>query len=409
MTPSTDHTRHFITVLASMLAMFLLGAIYAYGILLPDIMRTFHWESSRASLPQSTLLFIYAIGMWLGGMWQDRTSATRIAMGGGVIFGLGMLMASRAHDLLLLVLGYGVLGGLGFGFAYVAAVTAAMTSYPQRRGLVAGLVVGTFGLGSVIWAPLAQSRLAAMGWQGLMLYYGLATLILLPIFGWGIRTPLPTHVAPGEHPTVQGVTLRAALRTPLFWVLFTAYTLVTSAGLFWLAHFKIFGISQDISPAQAALLVVITSIGSGTGRIVMGGISDKIGRLPSLVGATVLAIAMFLLLMLGLPHLGIFIAAALIGFAFGTWLALYGPVSTDLFGMKSAGAIYGALYLSYGIGGLIGPILGGYLADFSGSYRISFTAAAIFCLLGTILFLIVARLSSRVYLHRPALDEEFPE
>ncbi|HEX2950649.1 MAG TPA: MFS transporter [Armatimonadota bacterium] len=400
--------RRITTVIAAMLAMFLLGAIYAYGVLLPDIMQSFHVQSSQATLPQSILLFVYAVGMGIGGALQDRTSPTRIAIGGGAAFGLGMLIASRAHGLTLLVLSYGILAGIGFGFAYVSAVTAVMTSFPKHRGTVAGLVVGAFGLGSIVWAPLAQHVLAALGWNGIFFIYGIASLVLLPLLGVGIRTPWHPHETPGEHPKAQGATLKYALHTPLFWTLFAAYTLVTSAGLMWLALFKIFGISQGISTTQAALLVVVTSVGSGTGRIVMGGLSDRIGRFPSLIGASLLAVVVFLLIILGLPHLGIFIAAALIGFAFGTWLALYGPASTDLFGMKAAGAIYGALYLSYGIGGLLGPLLGGYLADTTGNYRLSFMTAAAFCLLGVVLFFIAKLLSRRMYHHPPALDEEFP-
>ena len=387
--------------------MFLLGAIYAYGVLLPDIQQAFSWESSTAVLPQSVLLFVYAVGMGIGGVLLDRTNPTRVAIAGGATFGLGLLLASYTKSLLLLVLSYGALGGIGFGFAYVAAVTAAMRAFPTRRGLAAGLVVGAFGLGSAVWAPIAQRLLPTLGWQGLFLAFGIITIIALPLLGLGIRAP-HGHLATGDVADTAGVSLGAAVRTPVFWTVFAAYLLVTSAGLLWLNHYKNFGLSQGIPAEQAAFLVVITAIGSGTGRIVMGGLSDRFGRFRSLVGATILAVAMFGLLMVGLPHLGIFIVAAFIGLAFGTWLALYGPTSTDLFGMKAAGAIYGALYLSYGIGGLIGPTLGGYLADRSGSYRSAFLVAMVCCVLAIVLYVLAMRMPAVLYRHPPARDEEIP-
>lgn len=398
--------RGWMTILAAMLSMFFLGAIYAYGVLLSDIQRAFAWESSTAVVPQSILLFVYAVGMGVGGVLLDRTNPTRVAIAGGAAFGLGVLLASYTHSLLLLVLSYGVLGGIGFGFAYVAAVTAAMKSFPTRRGLAAGLVVGAFGLGSAVWAPIAQRLLPTQGWQGIFFGFGVLTLVVLPLLGLGIRAPRG-QVSADHGAVTAGVSLGTALRTPVFWTVFAAYVLVTSAGLLWLNYYKNFGLDQGIPAGQAAFLVVITAIGSGTGRIVMGGLSDRFGRFRSLIAASVLAVVMFTLLMLGLPHLGIFIVAAFIGLAFGTWLALYGPTSTDLFGMKAAGSIYGALYLSYGIGGLIGPTLGGHLVDRSG-YRSAFLVAAGCCLLAIVLYALAQRMSVVFYRHPPARDEEIP-
>lgn len=405
-TPHAQRIRGWITILTAMVSMFLLGAIYAYGVLLPDIMRAFGWESSLATLPQSILLFVYAVGMGIGGIVLDRTNPTRVAIGGGIIFGLGLILASRATGIATLVGAYGIMAGIGFGFAYVAAVTAAMTTLPHRRGLAAGLVVGAFGAGSAVWAPLAQRLLSTLGWSGLLFIFGIITIILLPLLALGIRAP--HHGAPGMHKQASGMTLNKALHTSNFWIVFAAYMLVTAAGLLWLNHYKLFGSAQGIPDAQAAWLVVITAVGSATGRVVMGGISDKIGRFPALIGAGIVGAAMFVLLAVGMPHVAIFVIAGVIGLCFGTWLSLYGPTSTDLFGLRAAGAIYGALYLSYGIGGLVGPTLGGRLADFTDSYRAAFLVAAAFCVLGAILFFITSRAQQLVYRHPPAREEEFP-
>jgi OFA family oxalate/formate antiporter-like MFS transporter len=389
--------------------MFLLGAIYAYGVLLPALIASFGWSTATGVLPQSVLLFVYALGMGIGGLLQDRFSPTRIVMAGGLAFGLGLMLASGARTLPALLLSYGGLCGLGFGFTYVSSVTAAMTSFPARRGLVAGLTVGAFGLGSACWAPLAQHLLATLGWQGCFLFFGALCAMALPLLGLNIRAPWRPHAVPGRHAAAEGLSLRDALRTSVFWLLFAAYLLATAAGLLWLADFKLFGTSQGIPASQAALLVVVTSIGSGLGRILMGGLSDRIGRFPTLIGAAIAGTLLFVLLALGLPHLGIFLVALFIGGAFGTWLSLYGPTATDLFGLKAAGAIYGVLYLSYGLGGLLGPTLGGWLADRAGNYRTAFLAAAGLCLLSTLCFTLAARVPASHYRHAPAAAEEYPE
>jgi len=401
--------RSLTTMIAAMLVMFLLGAVYAYGILLPAIMTTFHWRNAEAILPQSVLLFVYAIGMGLGGVLQDRIGPTRIAMFGSILFGLGLLFAGRATTLLGFTVSYGILGGIGFGCAYVSAVTAAMRSFPHRRGLAAGLVVGAFGIGSAVWAPLAQHVLDTRGWQEILSIYGAIALIALPFLSLGIRPPRAVQLISDGNLATSGMTLGESLRTPIFWVIFLAYLCVTSAGLMWLNHYKLFGISQGMTAAYASWLVAITAIGSGTGRVGIGGLSDSLGRFRSLIGATLIGMVLFILLAFGLPHLGIFVVAGFVGIVFGAWLALYGPTATDLFGMKAAGAIYGALYLSYGFGGLLGPTLGGYLAEHHhGSYRLAFFTAALLCLLGTILFGVAQRLERFVFRHPPAREEEYP-
>jgi len=396
-----------VTLVTAAVAMFLLGSIYAYGVLLPALMTAFGWERSTAALPHAVLLFVYAVGMGIGGILEHRLRPSGSAAAGGFLFGAGLILASWLHSLTGLVLAYGVLAGIGFGFAYVSCVTASMRSYPTRRGLAAGVVVGAFGLGAFVWAPLAQHFLPRLGWDGIMLRYGLAVLVLIPLLALGIRAP---KLAEGDnHLHAGGLTLAEALRTPLFWLIFTAYLLATSVGLLLLAHLVNFGLGQGIPATRAAWLLSVMSIGSGAGRVVMGWLSDRIGRLPCLVVASVLeAVLLIGLVAIPLPAV-IFIIAGLAGFAFGTWLTLYGPTSTDLFGLRYAGAIYGVLYLSYGLGGLLGPTLGGALADRYGGYRTPFLAGAVLCALAALIFLYVLYLHPRFYAHPPALDEEIPE
>ncbi|MHB0937297.1 MAG: MFS transporter [Armatimonadota bacterium] len=398
-----------VTLAAAAVAMFLLGSIYAYGVLLPALMAGFGWERSTAALPHAVLLFVYAVGMGIGGILEHRLRSSRSAAAGGFLFGVGLILASWLHSLTGLVLAYGVLAGLGFGFAYVSCVTAAMRSYPARRGLAAGVVVGAFGLGAFVWAPLAQRFLPTLGWDGIMLRFGLAALVLIPLLAIGIRAPKLTAAGLASHLREGGLTLAGALCSPIFWLVFAAYVLVTSVGLMLLAHVVNFGLGQDIPAAQAAWLLSVMSIGSGSGRILMGWLSDRIGRLPCLVVASVLeAVLLIGLVVVPLPA-AIFVIAGLAGFAFGTWLTLYGPTSTDLFGLRYAGAIYGVLYLSYGLGGLFGPTLGGALADRFGGYHTPFLAGAALCALASLLFLSVLYLHPPRYAHPPALEEEIPE
>jgi OFA family oxalate/formate antiporter-like MFS transporter len=400
---ATGRRGGWVTLLTAALVMFLLGAIYAYGVVLPVLMAAFGWPRATAALPHAILLFVYAVGMAVGGVVQDRGSPTGGVMLGGALFGGGLLLASTNGSLLGLVAGYGVIGGIGFGFAYVAAVTAAMRTFPARRGLAAGVVVGAFGLGAFVWAPLTQHVLPALGWTGVFRQYGGLCLLLIPLLGFGVRAPR----AAAHATNVAGVTLGAALRSPLFWTLFAAYTLVTAVGLLLLAHLVNYGLGRGMPAAAAAWLLSASAIGSGSGRFVMGWASDRLGRLPCLIGASAAEVGLLLLLTRADHPVALFLLAGATGFVFGTWLSLYGPTATDLFGLRAAGTIYGTLYLSYGIGGLAGPILGGAMAD-AGGYGRAFLVSAVIATLGTLLFILAARQRPPYYPHPPALDEELP-
>lgn len=397
-----------LTLTSAALAMFLLGAIYAYGVLLPAFMADFGWDRSTAALPQAVLLFVYAIGMGIGGALQDRTSPTRIAMLGGALFGMGMILAGYATTLWGLLIAYGVIAAIGFGFTYVAAVTAAMQVLPHRRGLAAGLVVGAFGLGALVWAPVTQRLLPTLEWSGILIAFGWLTLFTLPVLALGIRVPWRAHHAPGMHPGTAGLTLRAALHTRIFWTVFAAYTLATAVGLMLLAHIVNFGITLGIPAFTAALLLSAAAIGSGVGRVLMGALSDRTGRFPVLIGVSLLEIVLLIALAFTQSIGIIFLLATLTGFVFGSWLTLYGPTSTDLFGMRAAGAIYGVLYLSYGLGGLIGPTAGGWIADRTGAYQPAFLIGAIVSACAALLFVLAMRQHPPIYTHPPAREEEYP-
>lgn len=391
-----------LTLGAAALAMFVLGSIYAYGVVLPALADALHVTRGTAALPHAVLLFVYAVGMAIGGVLQDRLRPTRIAILGGVLFGLGVWWAGSATSTAALVLRYGLLGGLGFGFTYVAAVSAVMHAYPTRRGFAAGVVVGAFGLGLFIWAPLAEYFLTRWGWAALFTHFGLLALIVLPVLGLGIRAVHPTAARTAQ----PGLPLAQAVGSGLFRLIFLAYLLVTAVGLLLSTHLPAFGMLRGLTTAQAPLLLSAFAVGSALGRVLMGTWSDRVGRFPVLIGATLGAVVVLLALTRA-TGAGLFACAVTAGFAYGTWLTLYGPLATDLFGLRAAGAIYGVLYLSYGLGGLLGPWAGGVLADRTGSYTPAFLTGAALCLLAAGVFHRAARRPPH-FAHPPVFEEEFP-
>src|SRR5512136_594008 len=147
----------WLIVLGAILVQLCLGAIYAWSVFRKPIEVCYGCTPSQASLPFSFVLVFFALGTILGGRLQDRYGPKIVAIIGGVLLGAGMILASFAtSSLVMMVSAYGVISGIGIGFAYSCPIAAGVKWFPDKRGLITGLAVAGFGAGSFFFAPLAS-------------------------------------------------------------------------------------------------------------------------------------------------------------------------------------------------------------------------------------------------------------
>ncbi|MFP4281932.1 MAG: MFS transporter [Opitutales bacterium] len=352
--------------------MFLCGVAYSYGVAMPSIRADFDLTKAQASLPFSAILVSYTLGMWLGGITQDRVGPTRACLGGAVLFGGGFAMAGLMPGLWTLSLAYGLVCGFGIGVSYVAATATAVRWFPERRGLAAGCVVLGFGLGALLLAPLKQWLIAAHGWR--MAFVGMGTCFLLggTVLALLVRPPQEEIVlsdADGIVRAPSSLTTRGVLRTARFRLIWLAWALSMCAGLGWMAHLAAMAEGAGLSAAAAAWTLSAVAVTNGLSRPLAGALADKVGRLPTLIGAVALFSVVGLFMVL--PMDGgwrFFVAGAFFGACFGTLLVNYSPVAAEFFGPRHLGSNLGLLYTSYGAGALSGPALFGWLHDRTGSY-----------------------------------------
>jgi OFA family oxalate/formate antiporter-like MFS transporter len=190
------------------------------------------------------------------------------------------------------------------------------------------------------------------------------------------------------------------LKKPQFYLIWLTFFVGASAGLMSIGLMKLYpmealqasGFSElEASALAGTAMAVFFSLANGLGRIGWGLISDKLGRKLSIAimtgtqGIVVLAFTF----MAGVPAL-LFIGAALIGFNFGGNFALFPAITADTFGTKNVGDNYPFIFLSYGVGGIVGPILGGMLGDL-GNFPLAFTILGIACIVGAIMISMVKR------------------
>jgi len=393
-----------LVVLGALLIQLALGAIYAWSVFTPSLVND-GWSKAQTQAVFATGLAFFAVVMVIAGRMMPKIGPRNLAISGGVVLGLGYLLAGLIdpYNFWAVLICVGVIAGSGIGLAYVVPIAVGMRWFPDKKGMITGLAVAGFGFGAMFWVKLAGSwgnMIATMGLGTTFAAYGVIFLLMVVIGGiWMVFPPEgwkpagwePPVAAAGSTPAIGSVDFKSSemLRTPQYFMLFFTFLFSASAGLMCIGLMKLYpsqaleGNGYDALAASAiagTAMAVFFSLANGLGRIGWGLISDRIGRKLSLIIMTALQGCMMLLfpLMAGTPAL-LYLAATLIGFNFGGNFALFPTATADTFGSKYIGQNYGWVFLAYGVGGIFGPILGGKLGDM-GNFAMAFIIVGVLCL-----------------------------
>jgi MFS family permease len=383
--------RGWIVTLAGMGLNLALGILYAWSVFAKQLAESverggFGWTKTQATLPYTIAIACFAAMMVPAGRLQDRLGPRKVASAGGVLTGLGLLLASFSTPASILpaLLGFGVLAGTGFGLGYAAATPAAVKWFPpEKKGLITGLVVAGFGIAPVYIAPLSKYLIGAYGVGNAFRILGLAFLVTATAFSQLIKNPPPDLVHPkkadaGAAPARVDMVWREMIRTPTFWILWVQYACAATAGLMIIGHMaRIVAVQSGNTIKVGFVFVALLAAFNAGGRVVAGIISDYIGRAVTIALVCVIqALAMFFFA--GLTTIGAFVVgSAAVGFSYGACLSLFPATTADYWGTKNMGLNYGILFTAWGVGGVIGPTLAGKIADSTGSYAGAYTVAGL--------------------------------
>lgn len=414
MSASTSRVpNRWLVVLGAILIQLSLGAIYAWSVFTPAL-KSAGWSKLDTQVVFSVGLATFAVVM----VWAGRKLATwgprRLALSGGLVLGLGYFLAGLlgATQFWAVALLIGVVAGAGIGLGYVVPIAVGMRWFPDRKGMITGLAVAGFGFGAMGWVKIAGEwghLIERIGLSGTFMAYGVAFALLVVAGGtWMVMPPEgwrpEGYALPDRAKSIavrsRELTSSEMLRTPQFYLIFLTFAVSAGAGLMSIGLMKLYpmealqaaGMSAaEASAAAGTAMAVFFSLANGVGRIAWGTLSDRLGRRTSIMvmAATQGVVLLLFATMAGNEWL-LYLGATLIGFNFGGNFALFPTITADTFGTENVGQNYPYVFLSYGVGGILGPVLGGMLGDM-GNFPLAFTICGVACLAGALSISMVRR------------------
>ena len=437
-------------VIAAIAIQLTLGVVYIWSVFQTGIaISIFDGDNAAAGLTFSLILAMLAIGSLAGGYLSSKYSTRRVVFVGGLLLSTGFFLASFVTPSIswLLWVTYGIMGGLGMGFTYSTTIACAQKWYPHKKGFVTGLIVSALGFGGVLFTPVAEFLISTFGGIGVgelntFLVLAIVFFVVCTTGSFFMRTPPPNYLvglpvdigattatatantqtkvdatSASEQPeaeatksasasaraitqsdannTPKNYLPRETVKTLRFYLITITFMFGCMGGLMILGFARPIAVANGLE-ATATIGVMAATMSNSFGRLFWGAISDKLGRINTLI--VLLSISAILSLFINMANGNwIFLLIALIGFVYGGLLSNFPSLTADIFGAKNMAANYGLVLLGFGIGAIISSQIAGYFKNLA-SENIdlmlpAFIIASSFALIGVIMMFVLKRIS----------------
>jgi OFA family oxalate/formate antiporter-like MFS transporter len=368
---------------------------YGWTLFVQPLNQTHGWALSDIQLAFSIFValetWLTPVEGWIVDTLGPRAGPKCMVTIGGVLIGLAWVINAQADSLWILYLG-AVVGGVGAGAVYATCVGNAVKWFADRRGLAVGLTAAGFGAGAALTVIPIRSVIATDGYQAAFLWFGLIQGGAVFVLGWLLRSPLPGELV-RSTPVKVSQSARsyppgAVLRSPIFWVLYVMFVLVSASGL--MATAEIAVVAKDYQVGDTVLFLgastltialLVDNVANGLARPMFGWISDQIGREYTMAIAFGLGgVSYWLLGSAGTSPWAFVAFAGLIFLTWGEIFSLFPSTCTDMFGPKFATVNVGLLYTAKGASAFLVP-LANVIKAWTGSWHLVFVATAFMNLL----------------------------
>ena len=376
-------SRPFVMVALCLVLHICFGTVYAWSFFQSLLVRQLGWSYTDSAWAFSVAIFSLGVSAAWAGAMLPRFGPRRLAVIGGVMFAGGYLIASLAlhlESLALFYLGYGVIGGAGIGLGYVTPVATVAKWFPHNKGLATGIVVMGFGVGALLLSKgLAPTLLALSGGDLTMtfLWLGIVFGCMVIPASLGLSDPPATATAPnpaGAPLAVdEGDSVKDCLRSPAFIVTWIVFFFNIAAGISVISFqssllqdvwsFADPTVEPETLAAYGAMLIAVSSMFNGAGRLLWGMVADRIGRARVFRILLASQMVVFGVLMTERDPIVFSALVCYVLLCFGGGFAVMPSFIADVFGTKRMSSVYGAILTAWAAAGLIGPLYVGYLKD----------------------------------------------
>jgi len=382
--------RSIYPVIAAITIQLTLGIAYIWSVFQTGIAKSiFGGDNAAAGLTFSLLLAMLSIGSVTGGKLAVRYNTRVVVFIGGIILSAGFFLASfvTPGNGWLLWVTYGCMGGIGMGFTYSTTIACAQKWFPHKKGLISGIIVSALGFGGVVFTPVIESLITSFGGEGIgepgtLMVLSILFLTVCSLGSIFLRNPpdgynprgeniLQSKENPsgGEKPRseaaanekVTGLKNYSAaemLKTPQFYLTIATFMLACMGGLMMIGFAKPIAFAKGLTQT-ATIGVIAISITNSFGRLFWGMISDKLGRINTVL-ILLTGTAVFSLFVNAVTGYWVFALIACIGFFYGGIVGTFPSLTADLFGAKNMAANYGFVLLGFGAGAIISSQIAGY-------------------------------------------------
>ncbi len=342
-------------VIACVIAMFCIGIVYLWSVFQQPVIDHYGWMKESVTMISSAIVFFYMVGTLIGGVLNDRMGPRLVVILGGVIFCLGLFTTSLLGGRISwpIYITYGAVAGIGVGFVYSAALNCIQRWFPQRRGFATGISVCSFGLSTVVLGPLIVVLIKRLGVPATFRTLAFTFPVLAILCGFFISTPPQEYLSSisVQKKTVllqRQYSVGEALGTIEWWSVALALFFLPAPYMMILPIVKTLGVTRGLTEAATTVVVSAMGVMSAVSRLVSPTVSDKTGRAMTIWVLSLICLIASLLMTFAKGPLYI-IAVLLITFGYAGPSGIFAAMTTDAFGTKHVGAIFGIALMFLGI------------------------------------------------------------
>jgi MFS family permease len=355
-----------------------MGGVMSFGVFLQPMAESLGW--SRAGISSaSTLAFLWmGVGGFLWGRLFDWYGARVVVLLGGMMQGLGLVMASQAQTLPVFLVAYGTAVGLAAGAIYVPLTAATSSWFTRNRSFAISLVSAGLALGTTLIAPLARWLIITHDWRFAMLTLGFVD--------WGIILPAALLLRPAPavkagaavtiHSAQRDMTMGQALKAPVLWSLALANFACCAAHSGPIFHMVSYAADCGVAPLTAATVLGAAGLAALSGRIICGLLADRVGAKRTLVACLALQAVAIALYLPARDLDTLYGVSMLFGLSYGGAMPLYAVLVREYFPASIMGSTFGLIAMIATWGMALGPPVGGWLFDWFGGYGWLFVASS---------------------------------